>query len=124
MRTKGFLTTAVLLLAVFLCLAGCGDGKKDDKGTSNGAETHESATGVNGGTTDKNNGQTGSETNGSDSSTGATGGAGTGGTNGAGAGTDETTGSKGLLDDVGDDVSKAVDDMGRDLSRGLEDATE
>lgn len=122
MKTKHFVAAlAVLLLTACLCLAGCGDGKKDDKGTSNGAETHESASSENGGTTDKNNGQTGAETNGSDSSTNATTGAGMNGTESKEAGTD---GTGGVLDDVGDDVSKAVDDMGTDLSRGFEDATE
>ncbi|MCI8505842.1 MAG: hypothetical protein HFI67_06610 [Lachnospiraceae bacterium] len=120
MKTKRFSMAAVLFcLTVCLCLAGCGNGKKDNKETTNGAETHESASDQNGGTTDKNNGQTSAETNGSDSSTGATNGAGINGTNGA-----ETNGTGGVLDDVGDDVSKAMDDMGSDLSRGLEDATE
>ena len=120
MKTKGFsLAAAFVCLTVCLCLAGCGNGKKDNQETSNGAETHESASDQNGGTTDKNNGQTGAETKGNDSTTGATNGAGINGTNGA-----ETNGTNGVLDYVGDDVSKAMDDMGCDLSRGLEDATE
>lgn len=138
MKKRRFMTVMAMLFLTVCLFAGCGFGNKSNDGTSNGAETHESGSSENGTVTpDKNNVQNGNQNgtqNGTLGTDGENGMIGTDGNNingtSDGNGTNGTNGTNGangngdgVLNDLGNDVSKAIDDVGTDISRGVQDMT-